>query len=695
MNKDIINIDPEIQEDLQDHFENVLDELGNPREWTQDRTTKFYKEFFKEKNSNKQLSLKITEIKEYPNFNLFITTVLNHETYKPFWNPYLRKNWTVAFTYNKEAASFKVGDLIIAAAKELNLEELPNENRKLDLLSIDVDSIRFTSLEATFIYKYGEVFAKRLVKQFGSLEEIAPFIIGEFEKYAEEQIGNLEKYLDNKVNEFEEQELKLEAKHTKIKNEKIARFKEMELKNEEEYQTKLKKYEIDNDKLAKQEKKLEGKRRNIIENEKQLKSNEDELIRRQDELEKRKENLEKYEKTLNKQFDKFKLLNPFNQTMEVEMNKSDIINWAEQEDIVSTIQGALHKQSNLQYEREVIECFIGALKSNQIIILNGPSGTGKSSLVSNISKVIIGAKTSTVRVQSSWTDRQDLLGFFNPIDYQYISTPFLDTLIEASNNEKQLYLICLDEMNLAHIEYYFAEFLSAREEKEPKIALYSSHFQKIAMNNITPFLKYNEEGLPSLNEEELNKITSSERIKIQNYFDLCFKYPAEFDIPRNVRFVGTMNMDQTVKGLSPKMIDRSFVINIEYPENEGLLLEVLEQIKVNEMISVNLNEDLIITEMDNELREIIKQINPILRTLEARLNRRSLDQIGYYSKAINSDSALDQVVMGKILPRINILKDEKTLAAFKELVTSLPISKRTKEVMDKMMNEGRTITYWR
>lgn len=692
MVKDNINIDIN---DLQDHFENVLDELGNPRDWSQEKVSQFYKVFFNEYIIDKYLTLKITEIKEYPSFNLFITTVLNHETYKPFWNPYLRKNWTVAFTYNKEASSFKVGDLIIAAAVELNLEEISNENRKLDLLSIDVNSIQFTNLETTFIYKYGEAFSKRIIKQFGSLEKVAPFIIGEFENYVEDQLGNLEKYLDNKVNEFEERELKLEAEHTRLINEKIARFKELELKNEEEHQAKFKKYEKDKVKLDNLERKLEGRQSNLIENEKQIKAKEDELIRRQEDLDSRKETLEEHKNLLNTQFDRFKLLNPLTQSRLVEMPERNTIKWAEQENIVSVIQGALHAQSNLQYEREIIECFVGAMKSNQIIILNGPSGTGKSSLVSNFSKVIKGAKTSTVRVQSSWTDRQDLLGFFNPIDYQYISTPFLDTLVEARNDNKHLYLICLDEMNLAHVEYYFAEFLSAREEKEPIITLYSSHFQNLALNNIKSFLRYNGEGLPLLNEEELSRISNSDRIKVQNCFDLCFKYPAEFVIPSNVRFVGTMNMDHTVKGLSPKMIDRSFVINIEYPENEEVLLGKLEQLKINELISIDLDEDLIIKEMDNELRERIKQINPILSTLEARLNRRSLDQIGYYSKAIDSESVLDQVVMGKILPRINTFKNEKTTAAFKELITSLPISERTKEVMNKMIDDGRTITYWR
>jgi hypothetical protein len=85
----------------------------------------------------------------------------------------------------------------------------------------------------------------------------------------------------------------------------------------------------------------------------------------------------------------------------------------------------------------------------------------------------------------------------------------------------------------------------------------------------------------------------------------------------------------------------------------------------------------------------------LLNALGARLNRRSLDQIGIYAKAVSSKSALDQVVIGKILPRINVLKNDKTTAVFRDLIAILPVSKETKELMNEMINEGRTITYWR
>lgn len=71
-----------------------------------------------------------------------------------------------------------------------------------------------------------------------------------------------------------------------------------------------------------------------------------------------------------------------------------------------------------------------------------------------------------IPVQSSWTDTQDLIGYFHPTDKTFVPTPFMEALAEASKNSNKLFLICLDEMNLAHVEYYFSELLSAREEKK-------------------------------------------------------------------------------------------------------------------------------------------------------------------------------------------------------------------------------------
>ncbi|WP_162596048.1 AAA family ATPase, partial [Bacillus sp. CGMCC 1.16541] len=106
-----------------------------------------------------------------------------------------------------------------------------------------------------------------------------------------------------------------------------------------------------------------------------------------------------------------------------------------------------------RYEEKTLRQLLLALMTEQMIILSGPSGTGKTTIVKQLAS-IINAKYEIIPVQPSWTDKQDLLGFYNPIRKLYVPSAFLDCLIEAKQNEDQLYFICLDEMNLAQIEYY-------------------------------------------------------------------------------------------------------------------------------------------------------------------------------------------------------------------------------------------------
>lgn len=683
-------VEERLNNGLQKHFETIMDELGNSRDWTLEKANEFYERFFDENVMDKQLILRIYEIKEYPNFNLFIAYVLNPISFNPFLNPFLRKEWSVAFTLPKERAVFKENQVVLANAEKLNMSHISTENRKLDLVAIDVNSIQIADVEATLKGLFGNSIIQKLILKFGSLESIAPFILNQLDSIIEEEINNTAQYL-------EKQEIKLENEHNKIIDEKVTRFKEIEIKLEQEHQVMLEKYEKEKEELEQLKRKNANIQKMLDDKEEKLKRKESDLQTLEENLEDKAKAIKKYENLLETQFQRFQLLNPIDKEGEDEGALTDqpLIKWSEQDDIISIIRGALHAQCDLQYSRNVIEQFVGALKTDQLIILHGPSGTGKSSLVGNFSQIIKGAKTCTIRVQSSWTDKQDLLGFFNPLDYQYISTPFLDTLVEANRNKENLYILCLDEMNLAHVEYYFAEFLSAREERERKINLYSSHFQRLAMNIIKPYLIENELMLNLLKEEELLKLSTAERIKIQNCFDLCYKYPAEFNIPNNVRFVGTMNLDHTVKGLSPKIIDRSFVIKLEYPEDEESLFSELEELKVRELITLDINSDITVSEMNDKIRQEIRKLNPLLDVLGARLNRRALDQIGWYSAAIHTDSVFDQIVLGKILPRIDILKDDEKIQAYNELISKLPISEDTRRFMKDMVKDGRTITYWR
>ncbi|MDD6188790.1 MAG: hypothetical protein PUB32_04325 [Clostridiales bacterium] len=118
-------------------------------------------------------------------------------------------------------------------------------------------------------------------------------------------------------------------------------------------------------------------------------------------------------------------------------------------------------QMHLYYTPEIVRRFIAGMAASKILILEGISGTGKTSLPYSFSRYLCNVATM-VSVQPSFRDRTELLGYFNEFSKRFNETEFLRALYEA-NFRKDPTIIVLDEMNLARIEYYFAEMLSVLE----------------------------------------------------------------------------------------------------------------------------------------------------------------------------------------------------------------------------------------
>lgn len=189
------------------------------------------------------------------------------------------------------------------------------------------------------------------------------------------------------------------------------------------------------------------------------------------------------------------------------------------------------EETPLYYSQKVIRTFLSGLAIGKLTLLQGISGTGKTSLPRAFVKAITG-KSSIIEVQSGWRDRQDLLGYFNTFENKYYESLFLQSLYEAScpNNSDSIYFIILDEMNLSHPEHYFTDILSVMED--------NSDEQKIKIN--TP-----NRNLPRLFNENTKGIT--------------------LDLPPNVWFIGTANQDETTLQFAPKTYDRANVL--EMPKN--------------------------------------------------------------------------------------------------------------------------------
>jgi 5-methylcytosine-specific restriction protein B len=190
---------------------------------------------------------------------------------------------------------------------------------------------------------------------------------------------------------------------------------------------------------------------------------------------------------------------------------------------------------NLHISAQITLRFIASLLSKPFVILTGLSGSGKTKLAQAFSGWICGGRDQicVVAVGADWTNREPLLGYPNALEpgkYVRPESGVLDLILRAMNNPDKPYFLILDEMNLSHVERYFADFLSAMESGE-EILLH-------------PELSGTEDNIPS-----------------------------RISLPKNLFIIGTVNIDETTYMFSPKVLDRANVIEfrITLPEMEGFL----------------------------------------------------------------------------------------------------------------------------
>ena len=179
----------------------------------------------------------------------------------------------------------------------------------------------------------------------------------------------------------------------------------------------------------------------------------------------------------------------------------------------------------LYYDIEDIRRFIGALAVTKLIILQGMSGTGKTSLAYAFGE-FLDNKTVVVPIQPMWKERTDLVGYYNEFTRRFNETTLLYKMYEANCNE-EIYVTVLDEMNIARVEYYFAEFLSLLEIPNPE----GRNLDVVAD-------KWEDD--PKL-----------------------LQHNGKLRLPTNMWFVGTANNDDSTFSISDKVYDRAMVLNLD------------------------------------------------------------------------------------------------------------------------------------
>lgn len=192
------------------------------------------------------------------------------------------------------------------------------------------------------------------------------------------------------------------------------------------------------------------------------------------------------------------------------------------------------QRSNLFYSTNDMINLHTSMKCNNLTILSGLSGTGKTQIVDIYAKAL-GVGTSRllyVPVRPSWNDDSDLLGFVDLVHmvYRPSDTGFIDFLVNAQKDEEsknKLHIVCFDEMNLARVEHYFSQFLSIleRPSSQRELILYDKQY----------------------------------RGRLYNSAD----YPDRIEIGDNIRFIGTVNVDESTYHFSDKVLDRSNIIHLD------------------------------------------------------------------------------------------------------------------------------------
>lgn len=349
----------------------------------------------------------------------------------------------------------------------------------------------------------------------------------------------------------------------------------------------------------------------------------------------------------------------------------------------------------IYYERNTILDFFALVRTHDFIILAGQSGVGKTKIVKEFARAV-NAQAYIIPVKPNWTSKEDLLGYYNPIQKQYIPTEFLDALFEAEDNPDKSYFICLDEMNLARVEYYFADFLSKLEDRDHliEIQLYSESLhpdlgklgdilngispQSITSKNITEYKNLvayidNEYGYKSSSPEDYHKL----------YQQLVPSIRPNITIGNNVHFFGTANIDETTYNFSSKILDRVQVMKFDNPiymDIKSLKLQI-ENYRTEFLFSEGLNKAVNISidrlgnrlnypdmDLDDdfciEITELAKFCNSEFDiAIGMRAIRQALNYLNQIKVLEGNDSqakiiATNGFILHKILPRMTVTRDQ-------------------------------------
>lgn len=331
-------------------------------------------------------------------------------------------------------------------------------------------------------------------------------------------------------------------------------------------------------------------------------------------------------------------------------------------EIATRFRNYLAKEEKLYFDIDTIRFFVSGFTASHFMILEGLSGTGKSSLPRYFAK-FINANLLFVPVQATWRDKTNLIGYFNDFSKAYSETEFLTSLYHANYNPDMIHMFVLDEMNISRVEYYFADFLSVLEypEEEWKIKIMQ--------------LPYN------------------------------FIPPAKLDdgviqIPNNVYFVGTANKDDSTFTITDKVYDRAITIDFDNRNDafnvngdastinlsRSALAKLYQEAKNNKSYQMT----------DNDYQKFQTISDYIYDQFDITFGNRILNQISelvpvFVSCGGTKEEALDFLLSRKVISKIEGRFEEYVKNALRELLNLIhktygkDVLKRSEKTIQNLM----------
>jgi chromosome segregation ATPase len=384
-------------------------------------------------------------------------------------------------------------------------------------------------------------------------------------------------------------------------------------------------------------------------------------------------------------------------------------------DIVTHVKnyaGSRKNEEQLYYRDDDIRTFLAGMAVSRLLILQGMSGTGKSSLPRIFSEAISGFN-HLIPVESSWRDRNELLGYYNDFNKKFNAKSFTIELYRSGKEvcQNTPAFIVLDEMNLARIEYYFSDFLSVLQEPDPEkwlielhpndmrtfpmdLSLYEKDSMQKTHQNVFDIWKRIEK---SYSGDLRAKATDEEKAVLADYLREHDLLTGAKDLVNgkmvkifeNTWFIGTANKDESTFEITDKVYDRAQVLSLDkkgvseknYPSvNEKRIYadELLELFNkaVNDFSQRNIVDDKL-NELDNLLMDKfdISFGNRIIRQTEKFA-------AVFVAAGGRLDDALDYQISAKILRKV-LTSDDKD--AFMHLEIFAEKYTKTKSMVEKRL----------